>query len=144
MLNKLKLITDIALFCNDKVLLVKYKDLNKYDHEKGWFLPDDELKSMEHPEDAIIRVTKEQLNLRIDSPSLEQIESFTGHDNTWHMVFHYKLKLGSMPELYPSEHIEEISWFDLDNLPQKVEVAHHGWALFTIEEMLNNSKTQLS
>ncbi len=35
------LIADVALLSEGKVLLVRYKDANKYDHHKGWFLPMD-------------------------------------------------------------------------------------------------------
>jgi len=33
------LIADVALLAEGEVLLVRYKDVNKYDHQKGWFLP---------------------------------------------------------------------------------------------------------
>ena len=34
-----KLIADVCLLNDSKVLLVKYSDTNKYDHQSGWFLP---------------------------------------------------------------------------------------------------------
>lgn len=132
-----KLIMDLTLFYNDEVLLVKYKDNNKYDLQKGWFLPDDVIHNLEHPDDASKRILSEQLNLSNIVPSINHFESFTGNDKSWHLVFHYKVLLNEKPEINPSGDIETCQWFKLGNLPHKKEVAHHGWALYTI----NNCKT---
>lgn len=37
------LIADVAVLSGGKVLLVKCNDVDKYDGEVGWFLPDDEI-----------------------------------------------------------------------------------------------------
>jgi len=96
------LIADVALFAEGLVLLVRYRDVAKYDNESGWFLPDDELKYLEHPERAATRILKEQLGLAGLKPRLDHIESFKGNSGTWHMSFHSKLDLARMPRLKPS------------------------------------------
>ncbi|MEO8211244.1 MAG: NUDIX hydrolase [bacterium] len=130
-----KLIADVAVFSNDEVLLVKYKDQNKYDHQIGWFLPDDLVKEFEHPDDAAKRILKEQLNLSDIKIKLENIESFQGGDKSWHLVFHYKTELQAKTGVKPSEEIQTVEWFALNNLPDKKDVAHHGWALYTIDNV---------
>ena len=84
------LVTDVALISGGKVLLARYNDINKYDHQEGWFLPDDALNHFEHPEAAAKRILKEQLNVSVPRLSLGFIESFKGDSETWHLAFHYK------------------------------------------------------
>lgn len=129
------LIADVALLAEGKVLLVCYKDINKYDHQRGWFLPDDALNHLEHPEEGAKRILKEQVRLPIARPALHHIESFKGNDGSWHLAFHYKLELPKIPKLAPSADIEKAEWFDLRNLPPRSEVAHHGWALGAIRKI---------
>jgi len=131
-----KLIADIILIAENEVLMVKYKDKNKYDHQSGWFLPDDLINEFEHPDDAAIRILHEQLKLVNINPKLDHMESFKGNDRSWHLVFHYKAILPDAPDIVKSEEIERLNWFGLKNLPAKEEVAYHGWALYTIKEML--------
>ena len=54
--KKVKIIADVTLLQEGKVLMVKYSDKNKYDHQSGWFLPDDLVSHGEHPEDAASRI----------------------------------------------------------------------------------------
>lgn len=131
-MHNCKLITDIAVFTNDKILLVKYKDGNKYDHQSGWFLPDDELNEFEDPDDSAKRILKEQLGISEADVKISFVESFKGNDKSWHIVFHYKTMLAETEKIKPSEEIASSEWFDLKSLPDKKEVAHHGWALYTI------------
>jgi ADP-ribose pyrophosphatase YjhB (NUDIX family) len=130
-----KLIADVAVFSDNEVLLVKYKDSNKYDHQKGWFLPDDLLKEFEHPDDTAKRILNEQIGLSGADVKLENIESFKGNDKSWHLVFHYKSEITAKDAVAASDEIEKSEWFDLNNLPDKKDVAHHGWALYTIDEI---------
>ena len=135
---KIKLIADVAVLAEGDVLMVKYKDQNKYDHQTGWFLPDDLLKDFEHPDKAAIRILHEQLKISTKDVMLNHIESFRGNDKSWHLVFHYKTSFSEAPDVIQSEDIEFYDWFDLNNLPDKNEVAHHGWALYTLQEVLKN------
>ena len=131
-----KLVADITILSDGKVLLVKYTDTNKYDHQSGWFIPDDLVAYGEHPEDAVMRMAKEQLALEDLKPELAFIESFTGNDKSWHLVFHYKAKIGDISLINSSADVLESEWFGKDSLPDAKEVAHHGWALYTLDEIM--------
>lgn len=133
------LIADVGLFAGNRVLLVRYKDINRYDHQAGWFLPDDALRRFEHPEMAAKRILKEQLNITIPKVSLGFIESFKGHDGTWHLAFHYRADPDTAALLEPSEDLKTAQWFGLDQLPERDEVAHYGWALSTIRELTQHT-----
>ena len=131
-----KLISDVTVISSGKVLLVKYKDGNKYDHQDGWFLPDDLLKYSEDPHESSLRILNEQLGLIDADVILAFVESFSGKDSSWHIVFHYKINLYEGAEIRPSEEIREYEWFEFSALPERKEVAHNGWALFTLSETL--------
>jgi len=132
----IKLVADAALLFKNKVLLVKYTDTNKYDHQKGWFLPDDLLQFNEHPDDGIHRITIEQIGIDVPGLKLDHIESFTGKDGSWHLIFHYAANLDSLPEVKTDSNISSCTWFDVENLPEDKAIAHHGWAKYTIEAIL--------
>src|SRR5438309_8675078 len=86
-----KLVADIALFSGRKVLLVKYRDVARYDGQRGWFLPDDFLVHEEHPEDAAKRIAQEQTGVELQDVRLSHIESFG--NGAWHLIFHYRAEL---------------------------------------------------
>lgn len=134
----IKLICDVALFAEGKTLLVKYSETNKYDLQKGWFIPDDALHHGEHPEDAAVRILNEQLGITALTPKLGFIESFTGNDKSWHMVFHYYISVNENITISAVSDIAEHKWFDLNQLPERKEIAHGGWAMFTLEELKKN------
>ncbi|MBS1517094.1 MAG: NUDIX hydrolase [Bacteroidetes bacterium] len=135
-----KLIADVTVFHRDKVLLLKYSDTNKYDHQDGWFLPDDLVPFGMHPEDKAAEIMSEQLGIKGVAPKIDHIESFTGNDGSWHLVFHFRYISAKIPELKPSQDIKTVKWFSLKELPPKKEVAHHGWALYTILSMTVKEK----
>jgi ADP-ribose pyrophosphatase YjhB (NUDIX family) len=132
------LIVDVTVLTDTQVLLVRYQDTNRYDHQGGWFLPDDALRHHEHPDQGARRVAREQLGYALGKPRLHHVESFTGNDGTWHIPFHYVARLRSIPRLQPSKDIAAAQWFDLDALPPSKEVAHRGWALATIRVILKD------
>lgn len=129
------LIADVALFSESGVLLVKYADSAAFDGQTGWFIPDSSIKYLEHPDKAAHRLLKDQLALEGVEPQLDHIESFRGNDGSWHLTFHYKAVLGGTPKIKPSKDVGAVQWFSLEALPAKDEVAHHGWALTTINKM---------
>src|SRR5438105_7704759 len=86
-----KLVADLALFSGRKVLLVKYRDVARYDGQRGWFLPDDFLMHEEHPEDAAQRIAREHTGVELQDVRLSHIESFG--NGTWHLIFHYRADL---------------------------------------------------
>ena len=123
-----KLVCDISLLAGDRVLLVKYKETGKYDGQSGWFLPDDYLRRLEHPEDAARRIAKGQAGLEAPKLSLDLVESFEGDDGTWHLIFHYVGRLAQPRTVAPIGNIANAEWFPLDRLPPREALAHHGWA----------------
>ena len=130
------LIVDCVALRAGKVLLLKYKDPEKYDGETGWFLPDDSMKHFEHPEIGAKRVLKEQVGLTPPGVTLSFIESFKGDDESWHLAFHYKTELDKNQDVKPSQDIGAAEWFELDNLPDHSQFAHHGWGLSTLREIM--------
>jgi len=136
--QKIKLIADATLLSNDKVLLVTYKDTGKYDGEPGWFLPDDLVQFNEHPEDAAKRLLNEQLGFITGNLKIDHMESFIGNDKTWHLIFHYYLQMDSLPKMLPTGNIDKWDWFDFYKLPDDKDIAHRGWARFTIEKIISN------
>lgn len=137
MQHECKLIADVTLISDGEVLLVKYKNTGENDFQKGWFLPDDLLNQNEHPEDAALRILEEQLGLTNINVVLNHIESFTGKDKTWHLAFHYKAEIKSTDEIRVSEKISEYDFFNPSDLPQKREIAHNGWAGYTINAIMS-------
>ena len=128
------LIAAVTLLAEGRVLLVKYK--NMPDQQRGWFLPDDGLLDLEHPGDAAKRILKSQLNLSVPELHLSHIESFKGMDRSWHLIFHYRVELDKAMLLAPSENVESMEWFALGQLPARSEIAHHGWAIDVINEIM--------
>jgi len=61
-------------------------------------------------------------------------------DKSWHVIFHY-VYTGSDAEVKAGENVAELSWFDVNNLPDDKEISHHGWAKWTLQTILNNSNT---
>ncbi|MCI0449811.1 MAG: SRPBCC domain-containing protein [Chlorobi bacterium] len=138
--SAVKPVADVALFRGSKTLLVKYKEVNKYDHQRGWFIPDDLMLRAEHPDDAAKRILKEQLGLENLSPKLSFIESFIGGDRSWHLIFHYHVSIDGGVELKPNTEIAENRWFEINSLPDAKEIAHHGWAKHVIAEIQSRLK----
>ncbi|MBI2844943.1 MAG: NUDIX domain-containing protein [Chloroflexi bacterium] len=129
-----KLVADVALLSEGQVLLVRYKDTSKYDGQKGWFLPDNFLNHLEHPDDAAKRILREQAGIEMPEASLSFIESFG--NGWWHLVFHYLAELRQAPNLNAGDNIAAMDWFPLDRLPDPKEMAHHGWGRDVLNQML--------
>jgi ADP-ribose pyrophosphatase YjhB (NUDIX family) len=132
-----RLVADVLVRAEGRVLLVRYKDVRRYDGQKGWFLPDDFLNYAEHPREAAGRLLREQAGLQPGDIRLGSIESFGGEgQEAWHLVFHHQVELQAVPGLSPSANIAEAQWFPLNGLPDRAACAHHGWAVDVITEML--------
>jgi ADP-ribose pyrophosphatase YjhB (NUDIX family) len=132
------LIADCAVLAGGRTLLVRYADANRYDHQAGWFVPDDEVRYLEHPEAAARRILLEQVGIEAPSVHLSHIESFRGNNRTWHLAFHYVADLGHEPVAKPSPDVATTRWFPLDDLPPASEVAHHGWARQILEAIVGS------
>jgi ADP-ribose pyrophosphatase YjhB (NUDIX family) len=96
------------------------------DGQSGWFLPNDDLKHVEHPEEGAKRILREQVGIEPSTLKLAQIESFVGNNKSWHLVFDFlafplSMKVTKAPSLLDAQ------WFEIDKLPPASEFAHHGW-----------------
>jgi ADP-ribose pyrophosphatase YjhB (NUDIX family) len=123
------IIADCSVLTGDRTLLVRYADANRYDHQDGWFVPDDEVRHLEHPERSARRILQEQIGVEAPSVRFSHLESFRGNNRTWHLVFHYVAEFAEPPVIAPSQDVAAAEWFPLHRLPPRSEVAHHGWAL---------------
>ena len=130
-----KLVADVAILAHGQVLLVKYRDTANYDHQRGWFLPDDYLAHAEDPAHAAARIANEQAGVSLAEADLAEVESFGGDKAAWHLVFHYRADLDQVPELRPGANVAEAAWFPLDALPDARSVAHGGWALEVLDRL---------
>ncbi len=113
---------------------MKYRDTRKFDGQAGWFLPDDYLRRLEHPEDAATRILKEQAGLSAPRLWLGLIESFEGN-GAWHLIFHYEGRVKQTTVVTPGSNTAEAKWFRLTEFPDRSELAHDGWALHVLEGM---------
>jgi ADP-ribose pyrophosphatase YjhB (NUDIX family) len=121
-----RLVADVAIVADGRVLLTRYEDTRPYDGQKGWFLPDDYLAHLEHPSDAARRIARDQAGLDLGSPPLGLVESFG--DGRWHLVFHHVARLDVTPGVSAGTNVKDLEWFDLVDLPPDDDLAHHGWA----------------
>jgi ADP-ribose pyrophosphatase YjhB (NUDIX family) len=129
-----KLVADVTLLAEGQVLFVRYRDTAKYDGQTGWFLPDDFLAHLEHPDTAAERIVREQSGIEAPDLRLAEIESFNGH--AWHLVFHYVAQLDESQPVEIEGNVAAAQWFPLDALPPASEVGHHGWGLDTLGRVL--------
>jgi ADP-ribose pyrophosphatase YjhB (NUDIX family) len=133
-----KLVADVTVVARGATVLVKYGQLDKYDGQTGWFVPDDFLHRLEHPTDAARRILLEQLGLEAAALRLSHVESFEG-DGFWHLVFHFRAEVPATTALALGPNVARGEWFALDDLPPASEVAHEGWGLDTIREVTAQS-----
>ena len=96
------------------------------DQQRGWFLPNDDLRHVEHPEAAAKRILKEQVAIENPTLKLVDVESFTGNNKTWHLIFDY-LAFPTSMNVTKGKGIAEARWFDIGQLPPAEEFAHDGW-----------------
>jgi ADP-ribose pyrophosphatase YjhB (NUDIX family) len=116
--------------------MVRYLDPSNYDGERGWFLPDDLLEHGEYPDAGAARILRDQLGWPDLEPRLAQVESFGGEKSAWHLVFHYLAELPEPRPIDPGANVAQAEWFDLDALPDRTEIAHHGWCADTLAAIL--------
>ena len=122
-----RLVADVAIRSRDQVLLVKYKDVSRYDGQRGWFLPDDFLAHLEHPEEAAKRIARDQTGLALADLRLSHVESFG--NGAWHLVFHYRADVTGSPVVQAGPNVAALEWFPRSGLPDRTTIAHNGWAV---------------
>ncbi len=122
--DKHTLVAHVAALHHSSALLVKYK--TGPDDQQGWFLPNDDLHHLEHPEQAVTRILKEQAGIDSATLKLAEIESFMGNNKTWHLIFDYLAFTRTM-KTSPGNAVAELRWFEIDKLPPAEDFAHNGW-----------------
>ncbi len=120
------IVSHVAVLHHSSVLLVKYSDTSQYDSQPGWFLPNDELRAVEHPEAGAKRILREQLGIENATLKLVDVESFIGDNKSWHLIFDFLAFPISMKAV-KGNGLEEAKWFEIDRLPGPDEFAHKGW-----------------
>ncbi len=120
------IVAHVAVLHHNSALLVKYSDTSQYDNQPGWFLPNDELRHVEHPEAGSKRILKEQVGVENATFKLVDVESFIGDNKTWHLSFDYLAFPASM-KVSRGPGVAEAKWFEMDKLPGLEEFAHRGW-----------------
>jgi ADP-ribose pyrophosphatase YjhB (NUDIX family) len=127
-----RLVADVAVVAGESVLLVKYRDVGRYDGQRGWFLPDDFLNHLEHPDAAAARILSEQVGVSA-KVGLDHVESFG--DGAWHLIFHYRASLAKPAPIAAGNNVAAAEWFSLDALPPDSEMAHEGWGREVLRAM---------
>ena len=125
------MVSHVAVLHHSSALLVKYGV--GHDGQPGWFLPNDGLRHLEHPEQGARRVLKEHLGIEEATLKLVEIESFVGNNETWHLIFDY-LAFPRTMKVSAGPVIKEERWFEIDKLPSAEEFAHHGWGRTVLQK----------
>lgn len=131
--HRAKLIANVAILTPDRALLVKYAA--GHDGDQGWMLADDLLAQGEHPDEAAARVLQQHLAITA-TPKLAFVDSFTGGDGTWHVVFNYSAEFTHAPPIKPADDVAGTGWFMLANLPADDAMGHHGWARGVLDRIV--------
>ncbi|TMI06537.1 NUDIX hydrolase [Candidatus Bathyarchaeota archaeon] len=127
--SKHTLVSHVAVLHHDSALLVKYRPTP--DGQSGWFLPNDGLKHVEHPEEGAKRILRDQLGIEPSTLKLAQVESFVGNDKSWHLIFDFLAFPLSM-NIRKALSVLDAQWFKIDKLPPASEFAHNGWGHSTL------------
>jgi ADP-ribose pyrophosphatase YjhB (NUDIX family) len=122
--NTHTLVAQVAPLHHSSALLVKYR--TSPDNQQGWFLPNDDLHHLEHPDHAAKRILREQAGMDEATLKLAEVESFMGNNQTWHLVFDYLAFTRTM-NTTAGNAVAELKWFEIDKLPPPEDFAHHGW-----------------
>lgn len=108
-----------AIVQNDKILLIKRL---KEPEALQWALPGGKIDLFETCENAIIRETFEELNIKIQNPFLLSIMDMWNENEAYHWVAPIYLVTefeGEPKIMEPNKH-SEFSWFSINNLPLEI------------------------
>jgi hypothetical protein len=128
------LIADVALIAEDSVLLVRYKDVEQYDGETGWFLPDDEMHAWSTQVERRCG-SRRNRSAWISRPPVWGWSNRSRGTAGPGICRSTTRPVPAIPELEPSETILATQWFPLEELPPRSEVAHNGWALTVLQKI---------
>lgn len=112
-----------ALIFNDKGEVLLLKRTAKTKNQAGqWSKPGGSIEFGEKVEDAIIREIKEEVGVDIElTKFLNYVDDIMESDRQHWITFNFLGKVvgGKLENLEPEKH-EEIKWFALNNLPEKL------------------------
>jgi ADP-ribose pyrophosphatase YjhB (NUDIX family) len=144
MTDRQKLVADVTVLSDaGATILVRYRDTTRYDDQAGWFVPDDFIRRLEHPDAAATRILREQVGLEPVNLAIDHIESFEG-DGAWHVIFHYRATAAGRPALVAGANVAAAEWFDLASLPPAEACAHEGWAIGIVTRVAANAEALTS
>src|SRR5207245_10144916 len=83
--NTHTLVAHIAALHHSSALLVKYRV--GPDNQEGWFLPNDDLHHLEHPDQAARRILREHAGIDDITLKLAEIESFVSKEPSWYLIY---------------------------------------------------------
>src|SRR5260370_28840091 len=82
--NTHTLVVQVAPLHHSSALLMKYRI--SPDNQQGWFLPNDDLHHLEHPEQAAKRILQEQADIHDATLKLTYDDSFVGNIPLSHLL----------------------------------------------------------
>ena len=84
---------------------------------------------------AVIREAKEEINIQVDPKDLELVSVFHPYKENYLNVFFSAKKYTGVPEIMEKEKCSDLSWFDIDNLPENT--------IERVRRVLNNMKNEI-
>ncbi len=121
-----------ALIIEDGKLLLIKRNIEPF--AGYWDIPGGFLEEGEHPEDGVIRETREETGLIIKPEKILGIymDNYCGEGSGATLNIYYISRLIS-GEISPGDDADDARWFKLDNLPKKIAFPDH--ALKVIKDL---------
>ena len=136
-----QLVADVTLLHENRVLMIRTNSGPPPEGHDGWYLPDDYVGDLEHPDDAARRILEEQADTSPEYVKLSHIDSYVADDGAWNLAFHYVAHVSAAGDI-ESEDAQEICWFELGALPESSEVANLGRPLAVVARAVNSATGQ--
>jgi 8-oxo-dGTP diphosphatase len=116
---KQKILVTAIIVKDNKILLQRRTD-DLETHKGKWTTPSGTVKINEHPQDAIIREVKEELDVDIEIISvIPSIDSFPNHKDKYHLVYlSYLCKImnGEPTNIDQDGDVSELKWCDVSKI----------------------------
>lgn len=104
-----------------KILMAKRKIWPK----GMWVLPGGGVKFGETSKDALTRELKEETGIEVSSPDfLTVYELIVPENNVHRVIFYYKVKVNDAKNIRPSSDVEELRWFEPNEIPELENLGH--------------------
>jgi ADP-ribose pyrophosphatase YjhB (NUDIX family) len=137
-----QLIADVTLMCENNILMMRTRSGVVSEDHDGWYLPDDYVGDLEHPDSAARRILEEQTNVSVDSVRLSHFDSFVAGDGTWNLAFHYTAHVEAVEDVGTDDSLE-FHWFNMADMPEPSEVSNFGRPLAVINRTAKSATEQL-